>query len=65
MGRMTGLGFGRSTVAIRTDQGRSNQAMKRPSREKPWEKVEPIAGAPVIHSQTLSCCQRVPSEMIA
>jgi len=39
-GRVSGFGFGRTTAAIRTDQGRSNPAMKRPS----CEKVAPIAG---------------------
>jgi hypothetical protein len=53
MGRMTGLGFGRSTVAIRTDSGPCNRAIKRPGGEKSCEKVEPIAGI-TSHPQSTS-----------
>ena len=45
-GRVSGLGFGLPTAAIRTDQGRSNQAVKLPSVEKPCEKFSPIATGP-------------------
>lgn len=50
---LTGLGSGQCTAQARIDQRRSSQAVKRPSSEKPCEKVVPSA-ASGCHPQSTS-----------